>query len=42
MKSWQLRIELSARIADSLKAFAAQSKAYHAISEEAYYNAREK
>ena len=34
--------ELSRRIADSLKAFAAQSKAYHAISEEAYYNAREK
>jgi TRAP-type mannitol/chloroaromatic compound transport system substrate-binding protein len=30
------------RIADSIKAFAAQSKAYHAISEEAYYNAREK
>ena len=30
------------RIADSLKAFAEQSKAYHAISEEAYYNAREK
>ena len=30
------------RIADSLKAFAAQSKSYHAISEEAFYNAREK
>jgi TRAP-type mannitol/chloroaromatic compound transport system substrate-binding protein len=30
------------RIADSLKAFAAQAKSYHAISEEAFYNAREK
>jgi TRAP-type mannitol/chloroaromatic compound transport system substrate-binding protein len=33
---------LSRRIAESLKEFADQSKSYHAISEEAYYNAREK
>ncbi len=31
---------LSRRIAESLKEFADQSKSYHAISEEAYYNAR--
>ena len=33
---------LAQRIADSMRAFAQQSKAYHAISEEAYYNARGK
>lgn len=33
---------LSRRIADSLKEFAKQSKSYHAISEEAFYNARQK
>ena len=33
---------LSRRIADSLKEFAEQSKSYHAISEEAFYNARGK
>ena len=31
---------LSRRIAESMKAFAIQAKAYHGISEEAYYNAR--
>jgi TRAP-type mannitol/chloroaromatic compound transport system substrate-binding protein len=31
---------LSQRIATSMKEFAEQSKSYHAISEEAYYNAR--
>ncbi len=31
---------LSRRIAESMKAFAIQAKAYHEISEEAYYNAR--
>jgi len=31
---------LSQRIATSMKEFAKQSKSYHAISEEAYYNAR--
>jgi TRAP-type mannitol/chloroaromatic compound transport system substrate-binding protein len=33
---------LTQRIADSMRAFAEQSKAYHGISEEAYYNARGK
>ncbi len=33
---------LTKRIADSMRAFAAQSSAYHGISEEAYYNARGK
>ena len=32
--------EQTRRIADSLKAFAEQSKTYHGISEEAYYNTR--
>ena len=31
---------LSRRIAESMKSFAIQAKAYHGISEEAYYNAR--
>lgn len=32
--------EISGRIAESVKAFKKQAMAYHAISEEAYYNAR--
>ncbi|MDC1513812.1 ABC transporter substrate-binding protein, partial [Porticoccaceae bacterium] len=33
---------LAQRITDSMRAFAQQSKAYHGISEEAYYEARGK